>query len=284
MSNMHNSTTAKGRKICILGMGTTAHERRLDILRDEYTGGFELWGLNNGYATFPTITASRRWDRWFELHSWAYLKAWAESPNGNNGAYFTELAALGCPVYVQQPIPVVGDQHVMEFVKMARHFDSNYFRGSPSWMLMQALYEHDKATCPAERVTHLRSFGIDTIDAEHAGQRSAWAFWLGRAVDRGIHLSGTMSDFMAHGENDQGLIGLADQIGAEILAQEAQEAANAEPVRDHHQRTLAEDDPFKAAELAIANRLEEIENLREAGTERVQQDNKATEGRTSWHK
>ena len=223
MSDIQTDQAPEGRKICILGMGTTAHERRLDILKDEYTGGFELWGLNNGYLTFPAITEAGRWDRYFEIHSWEYLKDWTQGPHSNAGSYLSDLDSLGCPVHVLQPLPVIRNQRQLMCVKLARHFNSNYFRGSPSWMLMQALYEHDTAESVYGRVTHLRSFGIDTIDEQHAQQRPGWAFWCGRAIERDIHLSGTMTDFMAYGENDQGLIGLADVIGDEVLKAEDEE-------------------------------------------------------------
>ena len=194
-----------GRKITILGMGPTANERRIDILK--YCAGTEIWGLNNGYLTYPHLRG--HWARFFELHAWNYLdKVWKDKP----ATYFHDLDALDCPVYVGQPIPVVRKQVTYDFVKVFRHFGCNYFLGSPSLMLALAIYEHDHG----QPVSEIRSWGIDTSDPQHGQQRASWSWWVSKADERGIDFTGTALAFMAEYEKDDGLRGLREKIGDAI--------------------------------------------------------------------
>lgn len=193
-----------GRTITILGMGPSSNERRHDI--ESYCTG-EVWGLNNGYLTFPQLRG--KWGRFFELHSWAYLQQWKSGAR----CHYSELEQLGCPVYVGQPLPVVTTQNVYPFVDVCTHFDCNYFLGSPSLMLMLALYEHDRG----ETIEEIRSWGIDTSDPTHAQQRTSWAFWLSKAHERGIVTSGTAKHFFEEEEVDAGLKGLCEMIGDEMM-------------------------------------------------------------------
>lgn len=208
-----------GRKITILGMGPTAHERRIDILK--YCEGTEIWGLNNGYQVYPHLQG--RWSRFFELHAWRYLESgdWKNQPP----SYFLDLDNLGCPVYVGQPLPLIQNQVRYDFLAVCSHFHSNYFLGSPSLMLMLALYEHDQG----QTVEEIRSWGIDTSDPQHAQQRASWAWWLAHAHQRGIALQGSSTAFQVEREMDDGLRGLRERIGNEMTRQQQREQ---EPERE----------------------------------------------------
>jgi hypothetical protein len=195
-----------GRKITILGMGPTANERRLDILK--YVEDTEIWSLNNAYAVYPHL--KNLWSRYFELHSYDYLKTW--NP-GHTGCHFTQLQRLGCPVWRIEPLPMVENQKKYDIVKYCRHFHSNYFLGSPSLMLILALYEHDNG----DPVEEIRSYGIDTSDTQHAQQRQSWAWWTGKAQERGIKLTGTALNFQIEPEKDAGLQGLKEKVGSILV-------------------------------------------------------------------
>jgi len=196
----------KKRRITILGMGQTASERKHDIAR--YCEGTEIWGLNNGYCFFPNM--SDKWDRFFELHSWDYLRKW-NAGNGIN-CHFTELELLCCPIYATCKLPVIENQFFYDTLEICRHFDTNYFLGSPSLMLMLALYEHDKGS----EIEYIQSYGIDTLDELHMQQKTSWAYWLHEATDRGIEIGGTACNFMLEPERDEGLKGLRIAVGKEM--------------------------------------------------------------------
>jgi hypothetical protein len=195
-----------GRTITILGMGPSATERRHDILR--YVEG-EIWGLNNGYIHYPYLRG--KWARFFELHNWEYLKAWQPAAGVD---HFRELNKLGCPIYVSNTLPIIENQIRVNHVQNCLQLNSNYFLGSPSLMLMQALVEHDKG----DTIDKICSWGIDTSDPAHGQQRSSWAYWISAARHRGITIGGTAMDFMAEFENDQGLRGLRELIGDKVQA------------------------------------------------------------------
>jgi hypothetical protein len=202
-----------GRRITILGMGPTAAERRLDIER--YVSGTEVWGLNNGYLSFPTLTAGRKFARYFELHGYKYLKGW--NPGGPR-CHFEVLNALGCPIYVTQPLPISANQRRVDYVQIFEHFQTNYFLGSPSLMLVLALWEHDQG----DTIEMIQSYGIDTRDPQHAQQRASWAWWLAHAHTRHIDVQGTATEFFAEPEKDGGLHGYREWIGDQIAARQAQ--------------------------------------------------------------
>lgn len=196
------------RKITILGMGQSAIERKHDILR--YTGDSEIWGLNNGYLTYPHLKG--KWARYFEMHEYRYI---ADKFVGKQApmSYFNDLNALGCEIVTGMPLPMIENQYEYPFIDVCMHLDSNYFLGSPSLMLMLALYEHENGN----QVDEIMSWGIDTQDAVHGQQRASWAFWCRAVRERGIKLTGTSRNFMAENENDEGLRGLREHIAQGIV-------------------------------------------------------------------
>ena len=194
-----------GRRITILGMGMSARERRWDI--EKYCEGTEIWGLNDGYGMYEHLKG--KWSRYFEVHKWDYLKEWSK----DNPDYFRSLNSLGCPIVTTQHLPIIENQMPHETLEYCKHFKTNYFLGSPSLMLMMALYEHDHG----QPIEEIRSWGIDTQDDSHKQQRHSWAWWLRTAHDKGIKFSGTASDFMAEKDNDEGLQGYREFIGQQMV-------------------------------------------------------------------
>lgn len=203
-----------GRKITILGMGPTAYERKIDMA-GHVVG--EVWSLNNAYV-FYKPSKGLRFDRFFELHKWDYLKSW--NP-GHSGDHFGELNKLGCPVYVSQPLPVIQNQVTYPHVDLFDHFQCNYFLGSPSLMLALAVYEHDQG----QEIEEIRVFGVDTSDPSHMQQRQSWTFWLSKATERRIDITGTGADCLCEEEKDDGLRGLREEIGEAVLKKREQEKA-----------------------------------------------------------
>jgi len=198
-----------GRRITILGMGDSAKERKHDILR--YCEDTEIWGLNNGYCFYPGMRG--HWARFFELHHWPYLRKWDAGPGVQ--CHFSELEALGCPVFTMEKLPVIKKQIDYPLLDVCRHLNNdNFFLGSPSLMLMLLLYEHD--TQIDGKVEYVQSYGVDTKDPSHAQQRVSWAYWLHEVTDRGIDVGGTMASFMAVPENDKGLEGLREMVGKQL--------------------------------------------------------------------
>lgn len=199
-----------GRHITILGMGPSARERCHDILR-YIPEESEIWGLNNGYLTFPTVRDGKRFSRMFELHAWDYLRKWSpgKASNGEEIDHFANLERLGCEVITGQHLPLIQKQTRIDWEAVFKHFGRPvYFLGSPSIMLALALYEHDSGAT----VRQIDSWGIDTSDPSHAQQRASWAYWIARAMERGIQLGGTSTVFMREHENDAGLQGIRELI------------------------------------------------------------------------
>lgn len=204
------------RKITILGMGPTAMERK--VVMDQFCVG-ERWSLNNAYNFYgPEF----RFDRFFELHCYRYLHAWKPAADESPIRHFERLNALDCPVYVTEPLPVIRNQVDYNPVQVMRHHQTNYFLGSPSLMLALALYEHDHG----HEVEEIRSWGIDTSDPSHAQQRHSWAFWLSKAQARGIRMSGTAQAFFSEYEKDDGLRGLREAVGDQLVSEQVEINAN----------------------------------------------------------
>lgn len=192
------------RRITILGMGMTAL-RKADAI-EVFTDGTEVWSLNNAYLMFPSLRG--KFARFFELHAWQYLQAWNPGMHeGQRVDHFAMLDQQGCPVYAAGRLPVVENQQVYPFAEVIAHFGPTAeYKGSPSWMIALALYEHDHG----QKVEEILSYGIDQLDQQHASQRAAWAQWIVRAEQRGIRIGGTAANFRTEPETDAGLVGLVE--------------------------------------------------------------------------
>lgn len=198
------------RIITILGMGMTAL-RKADAI-EAFTDGTEVWSLNNAYLMFPALRG--KFARYFEIHQWQYLQTWNPGTfEGRQVDHFAMLDQQGCQVYAAGRLPLVENQILYPFKEVLEHFGpSAEFKGSPSWMIALAIYEHDNGNA----VEELRSYGIDQLDATHACQRAAWAQWIVRAESRGIKIGGTAANFRNEPEQDAGLVGLAEYYRNEL--------------------------------------------------------------------
>jgi len=206
--NAKGVEVSKGRTIVILGMGHSSMVRSHGI-KAHIPDGAEVWGLNNGYLCFPDL-ADGGWSRFYELHSWNYLKTWdASTPNGPPVDHFKELADLRCEVCVSEPLPLVPNQTVINWGEVFDKLGTNYFLGSPSMMLAHALYEHSEGA----EIDQIITYGIDTNDGRHAQQRHSWAYWLAHCGNAGIIFGGTACAFMEESDNDIGLQGMREKTG-----------------------------------------------------------------------
>ena len=205
-----------GRRITILGMGLTGI-RKADAIQ-QFVDGTEVWSLNNAMLEYPDV----KFARYFELHAAAYIKRWTWATGADGQplpieSYYNKLEQLECPIYVGECIPVSRTVKY-PFEQVFAHFKTVYFLGSPSLMLALALWEHDSGNT----IYELRSWGIDTNDPQHGQQRASWAFWIGKALDRGIKVTGSALDFMNEYEKDAGLRGLREHIRRQTETEERQ--------------------------------------------------------------
>lgn len=195
-----------GRKITILGMGPTAY-RKADCI-EQFIEGHEVWSLNNAYLVFPQLFSARRFDKYFEIHSWEYLQTWsAGEMNGQKIDHFKTLAQLDCNVVTSERLPLMPKQSEYPFDSFISEFGEGVeVKGSPSWMMALALLQHSQG----RTIDEIQVFGIDTSDPSHASQRPSWAQWTLRAELAGIKLTGTALDFRKDTEQDEGLKGLLE--------------------------------------------------------------------------
>lgn len=213
--NQEQPQTPAGRRITILGMGPTAF-RKADCI-EQYLEGTEVWSMNNAYLTFPSLFHNKGFDRFYEIHSWSYLQQW--NPGNQSGMqidHFATLQQLGCPVFTVDRLPVIPDQRPLPYVDIVKAFGEQVeIKGTPSWMLAHALLEHAQGN----KIEYIQSYGIDTEDERHKGQRPSWAQWCVTAEALGIKLGGTMTAFRNVPEDDEGLDGLLD-LTKNIIKQE----------------------------------------------------------------
>ena len=226
------------RHITILGMGGSAHTRKHDIER-YIPPQSEVWGLNNGYMTFQEAIRNGRFSRFFELHAWEYLSTYSPGTveeTGEKVDHFGSLHRIGCEIMTGQRLPVIQNQTQLDWEEIfGFHGTPVYFLGSPSIMLALALYEHQHG----QEVGQVDSWGIDTADPRHVQQRSSWAYWVGRCIERGIQFGGTALDFMREKDNDDGLTGIRQQIETRLAGRRIEG-----PVVDYAVASFCTDDDF----------------------------------------
>jgi hypothetical protein len=132
-------------------------------------------------------------------------------------AYYQKLDALECPIMVGQDLPMIKRQEKIDFAALFAHFglpgSGVYFLGSPSLMLVYALWQHDNG----QTVDEIQSWGIDTSDPQHGQQRSSWAWWLCEAHHRKIKIVGSALDFFREYEKDDGLRGLRELTEKQLV-------------------------------------------------------------------
>jgi len=207
------------REITILGMGETAHERRIDMAR-HIVG--EAWTLNDGAYGFYSHIRSHL-SRVYEMHSYQYLMR-EFTPRGMPPGtdHFQMLQSLRVPVYCCGVLPLIELQVRVPWRAIFAHHRTPYFLGSPAIMLAHALYEHDTGF----EIGRIRAWGLDHMDEAHRQQRTAWAFWASRALDRGIEMDGCALNFTREHDNDTGLQWMHDDLAA-VAAEQAAPACGA---------------------------------------------------------
>ena len=195
-----------GRRITILGMGPSAL-RKADVI-EQFCEGTEVWSLNNAYLMYPQMRG--KFARFFELHSWEYLKSWTPGKYlGEPVDHWAMLEQQECPVYSMGILPIVTNQKTYPAAEVVKQFSASgslEIKGSPSWMLALALYEHANG----DPIEYIQSWGIDTSDPSHECQRPSWAQWTLRAEMSGIEIGGTALEFRKEPDNDAGLNGLLE--------------------------------------------------------------------------
>jgi hypothetical protein len=192
-----------GRNITILGMGMSA-TRKADALPQFLDG--EVWSLNNAYLTYGADW--QNFDRWYELHSYDYLKEWNAGMTHNGPInHFGVLAEWGKPVFVNEPLPLLGNQIRFPLEEILETFPGALAHGSPSWMLAHALWEHMNG----DKIDKITTWGIDTRDVSHQYQRVSWEGWCSRADMLGIELAGTSIAHRFDPDQDVGLAGILEK-------------------------------------------------------------------------
>ena len=184
-----------GKSITLLGMGRSSKQNL------ELCG--EVWGLNNGYDVYGSI----KFDKFFALHDMSRLTTWHPNPWQND--HITRLDMMGCPIMMQETQKRVRQSRAYPIGDLCRFFSTNYFIGSPSYMLALAIYEG---------ASHIRTYGFDHLDAQHAQQRSAWTYWMAQAQNHGVKIDGT-NVWLGEYDIDHGLTGLRAK-GFDALTEE----------------------------------------------------------------
>ena len=150
----------KTRKIAVIG--TTPH--RANAPYDD--PAWEIWGVGRWH---PDV---RRWDRWFEIHDLATLKA-------DYDDHLKYLADSGKPVYVREPTPKIPNGVVYPRETIVERFGGTYFFTSTiAWMMALALHED---------VTHLGLWGVDmATHGEYATQKPGCKHFIAVARLMGV--------------------------------------------------------------------------------------------------
>lgn len=174
------------RSICIAGMGPTKN-----FVKQQDTD-VEIWGFNISHIFLP------RWDRWFQLHP----RNWREQaePTGEPGdekwglnekreancfgrtkEHVEFLRACDVPVYMRRRFHDIPTSQPYPLWEVVGALGRPYFRGTASYMIALALYEH---------VDRIVIAGIDLAEDQHqyCFEHGSVGYWLGRAEQRGVEL------------------------------------------------------------------------------------------------
>lgn len=149
---------------------------------------WEFWGVNNLY-----LSMQAPWSRWFEIHTIDYNESLNQyfrrgeplfrgSPVGK---YLKELQALGIPVYMQRPWPIVPNAVQYPLNSVLQKF-GNYFTNTISYMIALAMIEGFKT---------IGIWGVDMAVSsplrqqnEYSHQRPSCEYFIGMARGMGIEV------------------------------------------------------------------------------------------------
>jgi len=164
------------RKWKVAIVGCTEHRDEAPYDDDSW----EIWGVNNLFLSMP----GKRWTRWFDLHHFEFRGKWLrrgdETFRGMRvDQYLQALAALGVPVYMQAPCPLVPTAVEYPIRQIVAQF-GNYFTNTISYQIALALHE-------GFRVIGL--YGVDlAVDTEYHWQRPSCEYFIGIARGRGVEV------------------------------------------------------------------------------------------------
>jgi hypothetical protein len=156
----------------------------------------EFWGVNNLYGV-PLKGA--KWDRWFEIHN-----IWFD-PNKKKlvrrddpdfrgqpvDKYMEGLAALNCPVYMQQFWPELVPLSVpYPLEPMLRWFAEEKGLGIEKARYLTNTISYEIALAIFEGFKEIEVWGVDmSVGTEYAAQRPSCEWWLGIAAGLGIKIN-----------------------------------------------------------------------------------------------
>ena len=149
---------------------------------------WEIWAMNNSYMH------TKRHTRWFEIHPIKFedghfyrrklmrpgVFEFSKEFRGKlTDDYMKDLAALDCPVYMQQHWDIIPKSIPYPLQEVIAKF-GNYFTNSVSYMIALAIMEN---------ATEIGCYGVDMATAtEYGPQRPSCEFFLGIAAGLGIKL------------------------------------------------------------------------------------------------
>jgi len=143
---------------------------------------WEIWGMNDLYKFI------NKYDRWFEIHGKDRDGYINKTKPGRTPweQVKTTLAAMQCPVYLQEVNPEIPNsvQYPLEEIvaEFGQYFqnseDARYFTNTVAYMIALAIYE---------KYDVIHVYGVDmAVHTEYESQRPSCEFWLGVAIGRGI--------------------------------------------------------------------------------------------------
>ena len=135
--------------------------------------GFEIWSFNNDTDLAKVATAH------FEMHD---LDVYGKKSLGDavpSPDYLDALhKGLGPKVYMLKADPTIPGSVAYPIKEIRKHFQTDYFTNSISYMLALAIYE---------KVDEIHLYGIDmALQHESAWERPSIEYFLGIAWGRGI--------------------------------------------------------------------------------------------------
>jgi len=160
-------------KIGIVGANIT--DEQLKAASD-----WELWGVNNLYAGFPSVQFSR----WFEIHEFSCERGIFTRRgrpyfgNQSINRYLKDLDALNIPVYMLKPYKRIKRSVKFSFREIMRKY-GGYFGCSFAWMVALAIEEG------AEEIGF---FGVSLSGNEYYYQRPSVEYLIGLAKGQGIKI------------------------------------------------------------------------------------------------
>jgi len=136
--------------------------------------GWEIWGLNQLYITFPMM--AEKATRWFQIHR---RESYDRNVDRDHSHHGWMQAQRNFPIYMETKQPDVPMSVDFPWEPLISSFGS-YFTNSISWMIALAIFEGFKK---------IALYGIDMAqDSEFEYERPSVEYFLGIAKGAGIEL------------------------------------------------------------------------------------------------